>query len=102
VCNSSPPEPVTDHYLPPGVPGHRDLRVFPSASDPVAARRLARGHAGATATLYTCAVSPCGRQARIITRDLAAIGLRVRVRTFPDPTLYAKLARRGNRSTSPS
>lgn len=93
--SSTLPEPTTDHYLPPGVPGYRDLHVYPVAPDLAAARRLARGHVGATATLYTCSVSPCGRQARIIERDLAAIGLRVRVKAFPDPTLYAKLARPG-------
>jgi hypothetical protein len=50
---------------------------------------LARGFAGSTVTLATCDVYPCEDQARIVAHDLAAIGLRVRIHTFPLDTLNA-------------
>jgi YVTN family beta-propeller protein len=89
------PEHATDHYLPPGTPGYRDVRTYPVTPDLAKARRLARGHAGATVVLYTCNVSPCPEQAQIVKTDLAAIGLRVEVNTFPADTLFTKLATPG-------
>jgi YVTN family beta-propeller protein len=89
------PERPTDHYLPPGMPGYRDTRIYPLRPDLRKAKRLARGHAGATAVLYTCDVAPCDQQAQIIKTDLAAIGLRVEVKRFPDATMLVKLARPG-------
>ena len=84
------PEHPTDHYLPPGMPGYRDVHVYPLTPDRVKARRLASGRSGATAVLYTCNVSPCDQQAQIIKIDLAAIGVRVQVKAFSDATLYTK------------
>jgi ABC-type transport system substrate-binding protein len=89
------PEQVTDHYLPPGVPGYRNLDLYPNAPDLPEARRLGAGHAGATAVLYTCDTSPCDQQAQIITNDLGAIGIRVQVRALPESTLYTELAKPG-------
>ena len=56
------PEPPTDHYLPPGMPGYRDAHVYPTTPDVAKARELAHG-GGRTAVLYTCNVSPCPEQA---------------------------------------
>jgi YVTN family beta-propeller protein len=84
------PEHPTDHYLPPGIPGYRNVHIYPLTSDLAKASRLAKGHSGATAVLYTCDVSPCDQQAQIIKIELAAIGLRVEVKAFPDATLYTK------------
>ncbi len=89
------PEHATDHYLPPGIPGHTDLHVYPVTPNVVTARQLARRHAGATAILYTCNVSPCPEQAQIIKTNLAAIGLRVEVKTFPSGKLFTKLGTPG-------
>jgi YVTN family beta-propeller protein len=83
------PEHPASAYLPPGVPGYRDVDVYPDRPDVARARVLARSFAGSTVTLATCDVYPCADQARIVTRDLAAIGLRVRVRAFPLDTLDA-------------
>src|SRR6185503_14748147 len=47
------PADPTDHYLPPGIPGHVDGHIYPLVPDLTKARRLAKGHAGATAVLYT-------------------------------------------------
>jgi ABC-type transport system substrate-binding protein len=89
------PEHPTDHYLPPGTPGYRNVKAYPPKPDLAKARRLARGHAGATVVLYTCKVSPCPEQAQIIKIDLAAIRLRVDVKALPYNTLSTKLATPG-------
>jgi peptide/nickel transport system substrate-binding protein len=89
------PESPTDHYLPPGVPGHRDMHVYPTTPDRHKARRLAKGHAGAVAVLYTCRVAPCEQQAQIIKTNLAAIGIRVEVKALPNDVLGSRLTKKG-------
>jgi peptide/nickel transport system substrate-binding protein len=89
------PEHPTDHYLPPGTPGYRNVQIYPLTPDVAKARRLAREHTGATVVLYTCTVTPCAEQAQIVKTDLAAIGLRVEVKTLPFDALYSKLATPG-------
>jgi peptide/nickel transport system substrate-binding protein len=89
------PEHPTDHYLPPGVPGYRDIHIYPRTADLAKARQLAKGHTGATAVLYTCEGLVCAQQAQIITTDLAAIGLRVVVKAFQAPVLFTRLATPG-------
>jgi YVTN family beta-propeller protein len=84
------PEHPTDHYLPPGVLGYSNTHIYPLTPDLPKARALARGRPPATVILYTCDVPPCDQQAQIIKTDLAAIGLQVQVRTYPDQTLYTK------------
>jgi YVTN family beta-propeller protein len=88
------PEHPTDHYLPPGMPGYRNVHIYPLTPDLAKARQLANGHPHATAVLYTCHISPCDQQAQIIKSDLAAIGLRVQVKVFAD-SYYTKLATPG-------
>jgi YVTN family beta-propeller protein len=85
----------TDHYLPPGVPGHVDGHIYPFTPDLTKARRLAKGHAGATAVLYTSDLPAFTEQAQIIKNDLAAIGVRVVVKAFPNAKLGARLATPG-------
>jgi YVTN family beta-propeller protein len=89
------PEHPTDHYLPPGVPGYGNVRIYPLTPDLAKARQLAKRPASTTAMLYTCDRPPCGQQAQIVKADLAAIGIRVEVKTFPDATLDAKYATPG-------
>jgi ABC-type transport system substrate-binding protein len=89
------PDSPTDHYLPPGVPGHRDMRVYPATPDLRKARRLAQGRAGAVAVLYTCQVAPCEQQAQIVKTDLAAIGIRVVVKALPNDVLFSQLTKKG-------
>jgi ABC-type transport system substrate-binding protein len=83
------PEPPTDHYIPPGLPGFRDAHIYPMTPDVAKARELAHG-AGRTAVLYTCDAYPCQEQAQIIKTDLAAIGLQVQIKTFPSSKLYTR------------
>ncbi len=78
----------TDTYLPPGIPGHRDGNVLPLTPDLAKARQLAKGFAGSKVVLFTCDRDACGDQAHVISTDLAAIGLRVVVRTFSVPEIY--------------
>ena len=89
------PEHPTDHYLPPGFPGYRNLHNYPLTPDRAKARKLAAGHTGATAVFYACQESPCAQQAQIMKTDLAAIGIKVVVKTFPDDILGAKLLNPG-------
>jgi YVTN family beta-propeller protein len=89
------PEHPTDHYLSPGIPGYANVHVYPLRPDLASAKRLAAGHGGGTAVLYTCDRPPCAEQAQIVKTDLAAIGIRLDVHSFSDRTLYAKTAAPG-------
>jgi YVTN family beta-propeller protein len=89
------PEHPTSHYLPPGVPGNRDVEVYPLTPDLRKARSLARSAAGKTAVLYTCDVYPCPQQAEIVKNDLAAIGITVQIHAIPDDELFAEYAKPG-------
>jgi peptide/nickel transport system substrate-binding protein len=88
------PEHPTDHYLPPGIPGYRDVRIYPLSGDPNKARQLAQGD-GQTAVLYTCEDTTCQQQAQIVKTDVSAIGLQIEIQTFPLPALLARIARPG-------
>jgi peptide/nickel transport system substrate-binding protein len=86
------PERPTDHYLPPGMPGFRDVHVYPTTPAVARARTLVKqAHAlGRTAVLYTCDAFPCPQQAQIVKTDLARIGLRVEITELPSATLFAR------------
>ena len=92
---ASVPEQPTDHYLPPGIPGHVNRQIYPLTPDLTKARQLAKGHAGATAVLYTCNRPTCIQQAQIVKNDLAAIRLRVVVKTFEDRQLSKRIGKPG-------
>jgi len=81
----------TDDYLPPGIPGYRDVRPYPFTPDVRAARRLAAGAAGKTAVLYTCNFSNCLQIASIVRRDLHRIGITVRIRAFNANSYFQRL-----------
>ena len=89
------PDQPTDDYLPPGIPGYSNLRVYPLRPDVPKARSLAAGHSGATVMFYTCDQPRCAQQAQIVKTNLAAIGLQVQVKTMPIETLYTKIATPG-------
>jgi YVTN family beta-propeller protein len=57
------PEHPADHYLPPGMPGYRDMHVYPSTPNLVKARALAKGN-GRSAILYTANFSPSRNRLR--------------------------------------
>jgi len=80
---------LTDQYLPPGLPGFRNERIYPlEGPDLKSARALAKGNLrGGKAVLYAPS-NPFGvAQAQIVKSGLKKIGLDVVVKEFP-PTLY--------------
>ena len=76
-------------------PRPRQRQIYPLTPDLTKARQLAKGHAGATAVLYTCNRPTCIQQAQIVTNDLAAIGLHVVVKTFEDRALSRRIGTPG-------
>ncbi len=88
------PDRATDQYLPPGMPGYRDVHVYPVTPYLAKARALAHEH-GRTAVLYTCNQSPCDQEAQIIKNNLAAIGLSVLVKAFPFQEVFKRVGTPG-------
>jgi peptide/nickel transport system substrate-binding protein len=85
----------TDQYLPPSMPGFVDEHVYPlDGPDLATARRLA-GNVRRRAVMYTCRDPGCREIARIVQRDLGAIGIAVTVRSFEIADLFARESRRG-------
>ena len=80
-----------DQYLPSGLFGFKDARIYPFTPDVSKARQLAGGKRRA-AVFYTCNRSPCDRMAQVVKGDLAAIGIDIQVKTFP---LFAELTKIG-------
>ena len=91
---SSFPERPTDRYLPPGIPGFRDVDIYPFAPDLARAKRLA-GEQRRSAVLYTCDRPPCDRLAQVVKTNLAAIGVDVQVKAFSFSALFERLPRKG-------
>jgi YVTN family beta-propeller protein len=91
------PEPPTDQYLPPGMPGYRAGRIYPDRPDPAKARQLVESaHAsGRTAVLYTAENPPGPQMAQIVKNNLGAIGIHVDIHAFPTGTLFSRLAQPG-------
>lgn len=90
-------EQPTDHYLPPGMPGYRTAHVYPLSGDPAKARQLVReaGASGRTAILYTLDFQPGIEQAQVVKNDLARIGIRVQIKTFPSTVFFSRLGKPG-------
>jgi ABC-type transport system substrate-binding protein len=84
----------TDQYLPPGMPGFRDVNIYPLTPDVATARRLMRGRRS-TAVLYICDIPPCPQLAQIVTTNLKSIGIDVEVKRFPLGAYVERLTKRG-------
>ena len=85
---------LTDQYLPPGLPGFRDARIYPLEKGPnlKRARALARGHRrGGKAVLLTPDFPVPVSAAQVIRRNLARIGLDVKVTALPASSYYDRL-----------
>lgn len=82
-----------DHYLPPGMPGFRRVRVYPLRHpDLRTARALARGHLRRKkAVLYGQISGATVAEADIVRRDLRRIGVDVEIRRFPGEQLFTRL-----------
>jgi YVTN family beta-propeller protein len=84
----------TDQYLIPNIPGFREVEIYPLAGDLRRARRLA-GNARRAAVMYTCNFSPCLRDAQVVKKNLAALGIAVQVRAFDFDELFRRQGRKG-------
>jgi peptide/nickel transport system substrate-binding protein len=83
----------SDQILPPGLPGYRDVKVYPSSANVGRAKALAAGRTGKA--LLLAANDPRSvNQAQIIKANLAAIGIDVEIETLPFAVLIAKAGRR--------
>jgi peptide/nickel transport system substrate-binding protein len=87
------PTTPTDQYLPQGMPGFREARVYPFTPDLGKARSLA-GRGIRNAVLYTCTSTPCPQIVQLLTAELKKIGIRLDVREFATPLLLERLSRR--------
>jgi peptide/nickel transport system substrate-binding protein len=87
---------ATDQFLPPIMPGYADAQIYPLVKPDLAkARALAKGHTrSGRLVLYWNANHPTA-EAEIIKQDLARIGLKVVMRTYPGVLFFTKLATRG-------
>ena len=84
---------ATDQYLPPAMPGFKDVRIYPSRPNLARARKLARGRLrNRTVVLYTANVEPAAAEAQVLKANLARIGLEVEIKQFPLDLLLRKIA----------
>lgn len=85
---------LTDQYLPPGLFGFRDARIYPlDRPDARRARALASGHRrSGKAVLYTFDFPPSIAAAQVIKKNLATIGLAVEVKGIPPTAYYQRIA----------
>ncbi len=88
---------LTDQYLPFGMRGFRDARIYPlEAPDLARARALAKGHTrGGTLRLWVPDLPFHLAFAQSIKRNLAAIGLSVRVRGVALEAYFGRLMANG-------
>ena len=89
---------LTDQYIPPGMPGFVDARIYPLVRPNLPrARALARGNTrSGVATLYTVDAPPRIAAAQAVKRSLAKIGLDVRIRAVPLPAYFGRLGAAGD------
>jgi peptide/nickel transport system substrate-binding protein len=81
---------ATDQYLPPGMAGFRDARIYPLDGPDLARGRQLAGNTSRTAMLYTCDAPNCLKTAQVLVRDLAAIGISVEVQAFSGRAVLSK------------
>jgi YVTN family beta-propeller protein len=81
----------TDQYLPPGMPGFRDARIYPFSPDLAKARRLA-GPGRRSVTMYALSDPAHVRFAEIVKANLRRIGIDVEIKASGD--FFVRVARR--------
>jgi peptide/nickel transport system substrate-binding protein len=88
---------LTDQYLPPGIAGFMDARIYPlEGPDLRRARALARGHTrGGKALLYTLNLPNHVAFAQSIKQNLARIGLEIEIKAFSRPPYFGRLMANG-------
>jgi DNA-binding SARP family transcriptional activator/ABC-type transport system substrate-binding protein/streptogramin lyase len=73
---------ATDRYLPPGIPGYRQQRVYPLIGPDVEHARALSGTVRGSVTLNVCAQPACLEVGSIVAADLGRIGIRTVVRHY--------------------
>jgi peptide/nickel transport system substrate-binding protein len=83
----------TDQYLPPGMPGFRNTRIYPlQHPDLRRAQALAKGHLrGGRAVFYSTDSGWRISQAQIIEQDLRKIGIKIEIKQFPPELYFTKI-----------
>ena len=85
----------TDQYLPPGMNGFRDATIYPLDGPDVARARRLAGRQRRTAVLLTGNGVDTMARARILVRNLAAIGIHVRHKALSPDAFNARVAKKG-------
>jgi peptide/nickel transport system substrate-binding protein len=87
---------ATDQYLPPSMPGFRDVPIYPLGGPDVRrARSFARGHTrGGKAVLWALDVPVELASAQIVKRNLEQIGLEVEVKGLPPQLYFSRIPQR--------
>jgi len=85
----------TDQFLPPGMPGYTDAKIYPIDGPDVAAARRLAGDRPRRAVLYIWRGLYGRRVAEIVRRNLAAIRIKVTVRTRSVDEHFGRLFTRG-------
>ena len=88
LLRSSP----TDQYLPPGVPGFQDARIYPFGPNLEKAKRLAGGQRR-TAVLYAYNEPDSARVAQIVKNNLKAIGIDVDIKLFSRGVFFKRTSK---------
>jgi len=86
------PAQPSDQYLPPSMPGFRDVRLYPLRPDLARARRLA-GSRRRSVVLYSASFPSHVRFAEIVRMNLRRIGIDVEIKTFGD-SYFVRIFRR--------
>ena len=86
------PATPTDQYLPPGMPGYRNARIYPLTPDLRKARQLA-GTTRRSVVLYALSEPAHLRVAEIVKANLRPIGMDVQIRALGE-SLFVRLQRR--------
>ena len=84
---------LSDQYLPPTLPGFRDVRIYPHRPDLRKARAHARGQTrSGKAVLYTLDTPLNLAFAQVVKRNLAEIGLEVTIEGIPRSAYFGRVA----------
>jgi ABC-type oligopeptide transport system substrate-binding subunit len=87
--------PAVEGYLPSVIPGAPTRQVYPVGAPDLRRARALAGHQHRIAVLYTCDQAPCPQEAAILSANLRAIGIELRVEEFPKPRVYGLASLRG-------
>ena len=69
-----------DQFIPPGLPGFKDVSINPLGGPDLARAKRLVGSGRSHGTLYTCSAPPCLEQARVARQNLSAIGIDLKIR----------------------